>query len=79
MTRRRSALKPDLFAHEAHKRKIDALGDPLQLIDEHIDFGKLADLIDDLFPRADASKGGRPQSWSGCRSSSACTTCPTSR
>jgi len=60
MTRRRSALKPDLFAHEAHKRKIDTLGDPLQLIDEHIDFVQLAGLIDGLFPRPDGSKGGRP-------------------
>ena len=60
MTRRRSALKPELFAHEAHKRQLDALGDPLQVIDQHIDFGQLAGLIDTLFPRADASKGGRP-------------------
>lgn len=60
MTQIRSALKPDLFAHEAWKRKIGELGDPLQIISEHIDFAHLAGLIEGLFPRADASRGGRP-------------------
>ena len=56
----RSALKFDLFADDAHKRKIESLGDPLQIIARHIDFAHLADLIDGLFPRPDGSKGGRP-------------------
>ena len=32
MTHPRSAIKFDLFADETCKRKIDALGDPLQII-----------------------------------------------
>lgn len=60
MPQQRSAIKPDLFAHEAHERKIDTLGDPLQVVAEHIDFGELAGLIDELYPRGGGSKGGRP-------------------
>lgn len=57
---RRSALRPDLFADVAHKRKIQSLGDPLQLIARHIDFAQLAQTIDTLLPRGDGLKGGRP-------------------
>lgn len=60
MTHPRSAIKFDLFADEARKRKIEALGDPLQLISRHIDFAHLAGFIDELFPRKAANKGGRP-------------------
>jgi IS5 family transposase len=56
----RSALKFDLFADAARKRKIESLGDPLQTIARHIDFGHLAQIIDALLPRGDTSKGGRP-------------------
>ena len=56
----RSALKFDLFADQARQRKIEALGDPLQVIAKHIDFDHLAGVIDGLCPRADARKGGRP-------------------
>ncbi len=56
----RSALKFDLFADSARKQKIETLGDPLQLINRHIDFAHLARLVDELFPRADTRKGGRP-------------------
>ena len=34
----RSALKFDLFAEASRKRKLDANGDPLQVIAQHIDF-----------------------------------------
>ncbi|MFV0678761.1 MAG: IS5/IS1182 family transposase, partial [Ottowia sp.] len=51
MPQPRSALKSDLFADDAHKRKIDVLGDPLELIARHIDFEHLAGLIDGLYPR----------------------------
>ena len=44
----RSAVKFDLFADAARKRKIEALGDPLQLIARHIDFDHLTQVIDDL-------------------------------
>lgn len=60
MTHPRSAIKFDLFADEARKRKIDALGDPLQLISRHIDFTHLSSFIDELFPRKATGKGGRP-------------------
>lgn len=60
MTYSRSALKLDLFADAARKRKIEALGDPLQIISRHIDFTHLAGFIDELFPRKSANKGGRP-------------------
>ena len=56
----RSAVKFDLFADAARKRKIEALGDPLQLIARHIDFDHLTQVIDDLLPRGDGRKGGRP-------------------
>lgn len=56
----RSALKFDLFADQARQRKIEALGDPLQVIAKHIDFDHLAGVIDGLCPRADTRKGGRP-------------------
>ena len=32
----------------------------MKVIAKHIDFEHLAGFIDELFPRADASKGGRP-------------------
>ena len=56
----RSALKFDLFADQARQRKIEVLGDPLQVIARHIDFDHLAGVIDGLCPRADSRKGGRP-------------------
>ena len=56
----RSALKFDLFADVARQHKIEALGDPLQVIARHIDFEHLVGVIDGLCPRADSRKGGRP-------------------
>ena len=56
----RSALKLDLFAEAARKRKIDEAGDPLQTIAQHIDFAELAALVDGLLERGDRRKGGRP-------------------
>ena len=56
----RSAIKLDLFADAARKRKIETLGDPLQVIARHIDFDDLTRVIDQLLPRGDAAKGGRP-------------------
>lgn len=56
----RSAIKFDLFADAARKHKIETLGDPLQTIARHIDFDHLTQVIDQLLPRGDATKGGRP-------------------
>ena len=54
----RSALKFDLFAEAS--RKIDANGDPLQVIALHIDFALFATLVDAFIQHSDARKGGRP-------------------
>ncbi|QNP50400.1 IS5 family transposase [Diaphorobacter aerolatus] len=56
----RSALKFDLFAETSRKRKIDEMGDPLQVIAQHIDFTALARLVDGIIERSNARKGGRP-------------------
>ncbi|MFY9328107.1 MAG: IS5/IS1182 family transposase, partial [Georgfuchsia sp.] len=42
MTKRRTAIKTDLFATDAHCHKIDTLGDPLVEIESCIDFAALA-------------------------------------
>lgn len=56
----RSALKFDLFAEASRQHKRDEVGDPLQVIARHIDFGELARLVDALIARSDGRKGGRP-------------------
>lgn len=56
----RSAIKPDLFAAEHRKEKIDRLGDPLADIETHIDFAALAAEVDRVAPRPVSLQGGRP-------------------
>lgn len=56
----RSAIKTDLFAHDYHRQKIDALGDPLVAIEAHIDFAALAAEVDRIAPRPVSPQGGRP-------------------
>ncbi|SDP95124.1 Transposase domain, partial [Paracidovorax cattleyae] len=56
----RSALKFDLFAEASRQHKRDEVGDPLQAIARHIDFGELARLVDALIERGDVRRGGRP-------------------
>ena len=56
----RSAIKTDLFADEHHRKKIDALGDPLTDIESHIDFASLAAEVDEVAPRPVSAQGGRP-------------------
>ena len=58
--KQRSAIKTDLFANETHRAKIDALGDPLQDIEAHIDFAALAAQVDRVAPRPVSAQGGRP-------------------
>ena len=55
-----SAIKFSLFADEEHRGKLDTLGDPLQLIAQHIDFAALAKALDHAAPRPVSLKGGRP-------------------
>ena len=56
----RSAIKFDLFADAVRKHKIATLGDPLQVIARYVDFEHLTRVVDELLPRGDATKGGRP-------------------
>ena len=56
----RSAIKPDLFADQEHKNKIETLGDPLVDIEKYIDFAALAARLDQVAPRVVSPKGGRP-------------------
>lgn len=56
----RSAIKTDLFAADAHRQKIDGLGDPLVEIESCIDFAALAAEVDRVAPRPVSPQGGRP-------------------
>ena len=56
----RSAIKPDLFAADHRKEKVDRLGDPLAEIGKHIDFTTLAAAVDRVAPRPVRLQGGRP-------------------
>ena len=56
----RSASKFDLFAQAGRNRKLEEVGDPLQIIAQHIDFKALAALVQPFLGRSDGSKGGRP-------------------
>ncbi len=56
----RTAIKTDLFAADAHRRKIDTLGDPLAEIESCIDFAALAMEFDRVAPRPISPQGGRP-------------------
>jgi len=58
--KKRTAIKTDLFAFDAHSKKIDTLGDPLVEIGAHIDFAALAEEVDRVAPRPVSPQGGRP-------------------
>ncbi|MCY1280184.1 hypothetical protein D3C76_694180 [compost metagenome] len=49
-----------LFADQEREAKLDSLGDPLALLNKHVDFAALAAEIDRWAPRPSRSKGGRP-------------------
>ncbi|SFQ54434.1 Transposase and inactivated derivatives, IS5 family [Geopseudomonas sagittaria] len=49
-----------LFADQEREAKLDSLGDPLALLDKHVDFTVLAAEIDRWAPRPSRAKGGRP-------------------
>lgn len=54
----RSVIKTDLFAFDHHRKKIDALGDPLAEIESYIDFAALAAQVDRIRALA-----GQPAGW----------------
>lgn len=49
-----------LFADQEREARLDSLGDPLALLDKHVDFAALAAEIDRRAPRPSRAKGGRP-------------------
>lgn len=49
-----------LFADQEREAKLDSLGDPLALLDKHVDFTALAAEIDRWAPRPNRAKGGLP-------------------
>lgn len=53
-------IKESLFAAEEREAKLDKLGDILQVLEKHVDFGALAKAIDEAAPRPSQEKGGRP-------------------
>lgn len=58
----KSAIKRSLFAHEERerKRKIDGMGDPLAVLERHIDFAAIAEEVEAAAPRPSQERGGRP-------------------
>lgn len=49
-----------LFAGEERKVKRERLGDPLQVLNRHIDFVALAKAVDAKLVIGDSGRGGRP-------------------
>jgi hypothetical protein len=58
ITKKRSAIKTDLFAEQHHGEKIDSLGDPLTESEAAIDFAVLAVEVDRIAPRPTSPRGG---------------------
>ncbi|MNZ43273.1 hypothetical protein D3C78_608740 [compost metagenome] len=48
-----------LFTDQEREAKLGSLGDPLALLDKHVDFAALAAEIDRWAPRPSQAKGGR--------------------
>lgn len=57
---KRSAIKTDRFVGMKREAKLAKLGDPLALLEAHIDFAALAALVDEAAPREVSAQGGRP-------------------
>jgi hypothetical protein len=55
-----SAIKTDVFAADAHRRKINSLGDSLADIGSCIDLAALAAQVDCVAPRPVGTQDGRP-------------------
>ena len=80
---RRTAIKNDLLAGERRAEKVDALGDPLRKIEAVVEFRVSAQAVEEITPRPEQPKGGRPpipsRPWCGSWWSSGCIACLTSR
>ena len=57
--RKRSALRPDLFAGQRRESKLDRLGDPLIALNKYIDFAALAAEVDRVAPRQHIGKNDK--------------------
>ena len=60
MIARRAAVTNDLLADDGYVQKVDAIGDPLQKIKAVVDFSALAQAVEEIAPRPEQPKGGRP-------------------
>ena len=49
---------PSLFADQEREVKLDKLGDPLAVLNRHVDFAAMAEEIDRWVPRPSRVKGG---------------------
>ncbi|MBU2734824.1 MAG: IS5 family transposase [Acidithiobacillus caldus] len=57
---RRTAVTNDLLADDGYVQKADSIGDPLQKINAVVDFAALAQAVEEIAPRPEQPKGGRP-------------------
>jgi IS5 family transposase len=55
---KRGAIKVDLFASDRRREKLDEIGDPLVMLERHVDFTRLAAEVDRVAPRPVAENGG---------------------
>ena len=55
-----SVFAAALFADQEREAKLDSLGDPLALLNKHVNFAVMAQEIDRWVPRPSRAKGGRP-------------------
>lgn len=53
-------IKESPFAAEEREARLDRLGDPLRMLERHVDFAALAAEIDRAAPRPSRARGGRP-------------------
>ncbi len=60
MIARRTAFKNDLFADAQRAQKADTFTNPLQQIEQVVDFRGLAEAVEQVAPRPAQPKGGRP-------------------
>ncbi|AEK56779.1 transposase, IS5 family (plasmid) [Acidithiobacillus caldus SM-1] len=60
MIARRTAVTNDLLADDGYVQKADSIGDPLQKINAVVDFAALAQAVEEIAPRPEQPKGGRP-------------------
>lgn len=53
-------MSAGLFDQQFRLEELSKMGDPLEVLDEHVDFESFRSAIDSHFPERDKKKGGRP-------------------